>query len=134
MQQEAQQIIYAQEVSLRVKRTAWELFQHEQRRINPNTKKRYTTRKALTNVLKWIAGQAAKEKLSPQLTPTERKILQLAVEGLAQKEIALELGCTLRTVQAHFTSMRMKAKVRSTPQLAALAVERGWVKAPKVDD
>ena len=134
MQQEAHQIIYAQEVSLGAKRSAWALFQHEIKRINPKTKKRFTTQRALSNVLKWMAGQAAKEKLSRSLTPTERKILQLAVEGLAQKEIALELGCTLRTVQAHFTSMRLKAKVRSTPQLAALAVERGWVKAPRMDD
>jgi DNA-binding NarL/FixJ family response regulator len=134
MQQQAQHIIYAQEVSLGAKRSAWELFQHEVKRINPKTKKRFTTRQALSNVLKWMAGQATKEKLSKNLTPTERKILQLAVEGLAQKEIALELGCTLRTVQAHFTSMRLRAKVRSTTQLAALAVERGWVRAPRVDD
>ena len=134
MQQAAQQVIYAQEVSLGVKHSAWKLFRYEQKRINPMTRKRFTTRKALSNVLKWMAGQAAKEKLAGRLTPTERKILQLAVEGLAQKEIALELGCTLRTVQAHFTSMRLRVNVRSTTQLAALAVERGWVRAPKMDD
>ena len=136
MIQEAKQTIYAQEdMSLSIKRSAWTLFQHELGRTNPSTSKPFTPRKALSNVLKWMALQKSRrpEELR-YLTPTHKLILQLMVEGLTQKQIALRLGRAERTVVRYCVEIRQLVRVDSIYQAIAVAVERGWVNAPKLDD
>lgn len=133
--QQAKEIIYEQEgVSLGVKRSALELYRMEMEKMSMQPRKGYTERKALSGVLKWMAGQAAKEKYFRQLTAKELEILQLLVEGMPQKQIAMELGLSAKTVKRYFSLIRKKTRVGSTYQLVAVAVERGWVKAPRVDD
>ena len=132
--QQAQQIINSQaDISLGIKRSAWLLFQHELSRINPETNKPFTVNHALTNVLKWMAGQKAMQSFR-QLSPREREIIGMIVEGLTQQQIALELGCKLGTVKIHLTRIRQKVGAVSTYQVVAIAVERGWIQAPRVDE
>lgn len=133
MMEEARKIINQQEVPLSIKRSAWILFQHELIRINPVTSKPFTPRRALSNVLKWMAGQKAKQNLK-KLTPTEQRLVRLLVEGLTQKQMALELGCDPVTVKRHFAQIRRKMDLYSTYQVVAVAVERGWVNAPRIDE
>lgn len=109
-----------------VKRTAWLLYQHElSKHIGPEH--------ALENVLKWMAGQRARQSFH-QLTPTEQRVIRLIVEGMTQQQIALELGCNHNGVKMHMKRIRRKLKFASTYQVIALAVARGWVKAPRLDD
>lgn len=132
--QQAQQIINSQaDTSRGIKRSAWFLFQHELARINPNTARPFTVNRALSNVLKWMAGQKAMQNFRG-LTPREREIVGMIVEGLTQNQIALELGCKRVTVKEHLTRIRQKVGAVSTYQLVAIAVERGWVQAPRVDE
>ena len=132
--QQAQQIINDQlDMPLAIKRSAWILFKHELSRTNPATTKQYTAHKALSNVLKWMAGQKAMLNFK-QLTPKERELLVLLLEGLTQKQMALELGCELVTVKQHFSRIRRKVGVISTYQVVAVAVARGWVNAPKMEE
>ena len=55
------------------------------------------------------------------LTPAERDVVRLVVEGLANKEIATQLFISPRTVQAHLTHVYGKLRVTSRVQLAQQA-------------
>ncbi len=67
-----------------------------------------------------------------KLTPQELRIVRLLVEGLTQKEMALELCCTRQTVKLHLRNLRAKLTVVSTYQVVAVAIEQGWAHAPKI--
>jgi len=54
---------------------------------------------------------------SGALTPTERRVAELAAEGLANKEIATRLYVTVSTVEGHLTHAYNKLGVRSRTQL-----------------
>lgn len=126
--------IFSHQIPLAIRRSAWSLFLHELTRINPRTSKPFTPRRALSNVLKWMAGQKAMNSYKTKLTPRESKLVRLLVEGLTQKEMALELGCAHKTVKAHLAHVRKKIGVVSTYQVVAVAVEQGWVIAPRIQD
>jgi DNA-binding NarL/FixJ family response regulator len=53
------------------------------------------------------------------LTPSERRVAQLAADGLGNREIAQALFVTLRTVEGHLTQTYMKLDITSRTQLAA---------------
>ena len=53
------------------------------------------------------------------LTATERRVADLAVEGLANKEIARTLVVTVNTVEFHLRNAYAKLGIRSRVQLAA---------------
>jgi DNA-binding CsgD family transcriptional regulator len=56
------------------------------------------------------------------LTPSERRIAQLAAAGLANRDIAQQLFITTRTVEGHLTHVYQKLDITSREQLpAALA-------------
>jgi DNA-binding NarL/FixJ family response regulator len=63
------------------------------------------------------------------LTPRERDVLHAAARGLGNKQIAVELGLSARTVQTHLTSVFAKLGVSSRTEAVLLAVKRGWVRA-----
>lgn len=135
--QEAKSTIYAQEeMPLSIKRSAWDLFQHELENINPATSKVFTARKALSNTLKWMAQQKNRQVAAlRKLTPTQKKILRLLVEkGLTQKHIALQLQRRQRTIRHHMSQMKIKVGLESLYQVVAVAVELGWVSAPPVKE
>lgn len=53
-----------------------------------------------------------------QLTPSERQVVDLAVSGLSNKEIASRLFVTVNTVEVHLSHAYAKLGVRSRAQLA----------------
>ena len=60
------------------------------------------------------------------LTPSERRVAQLAADGLTNREIAQALFVTVRTVEGHLTQTYMKLDACSREQLAtALAAPAG---------
>ncbi len=60
---------------------------------------------------------------SGSLTPTERRVAELAAEGLANKEIAAALVVTINTVEFHLSNTYAKLGIRSRGQLAARLAE-----------
>jgi DNA-binding NarL/FixJ family response regulator len=62
-----------------------------------------------------------------QLTGRERDVLTRVARGLLNKEIAAELGISVRTVESHRESLTKKLGVRSVAGLTRLAIERGLV-------
>jgi DNA-binding CsgD family transcriptional regulator len=53
-----------------------------------------------------------------ELTPSERQVVDLAVDGRSNKEIATALFVSVYTVEAHLTHAYAKLGVRSRTQLA----------------
>lgn len=56
-----------------------------------------------------------------KLTPTQFRVLQGVHLGLANKQIAFDLGIAEATVKAHMTALMRKLKVRNRTQVAILA-------------
>jgi len=61
------------------------------------------------------------------LTPREREVLQLAAEGLANKQIALALEISEHTVKFHLSSLYTKMGVTSRTEAIRAGARRGWV-------
>ena len=61
------------------------------------------------------------------LTPTERDVVRLVGEGLANKDVAARLFVSPRTVESHLTHVYTKLGLSSRVQLAQEATRRGEV-------
>ncbi len=57
------------------------------------------------------------------LTPSERRVAEMAAEGPTNREIAQALFVTQRTVEVHLTSIYRKLRISSRSQLAAALAE-----------
>jgi DNA-binding NarL/FixJ family response regulator len=55
---------------------------------------------------------------SIELTRTQQRVLHEHVAGRSHREIALDLGIRLRTVEWHFTNLHGKLGTRSPVELA----------------
>jgi DNA-binding CsgD family transcriptional regulator len=60
----------------------------------------------------------------PSLTPTEQTVVDLVCEGLSNKEIAVRLLVSRRTVDTHLTHVYAKLGVGSRTELVSLALRR----------
>ena len=65
--------------------------------------------------------------LEPQLTPRQREVLRLMLQGQRMKEIASTLDLSPRTVEFHKYEMMQALGVRSTAELILYAVDHGLV-------
>lgn len=61
------------------------------------------------------------------VTPRERDVLRLVVEGLANKQIAQRLGIGEKTVKTHVSRVLAKLGVSDRTQAAVLAIREGLV-------
>ena len=59
-----------------------------------------------------------------QLTPREREVLQHIARGYMYKEIALRLGISAKTVEAHVSAVLRKLQLSSRHELSRWATER----------
>ena len=57
-----------------------------------------------------------------KLTKTEKKVLKLILDGCSNKEIALKIGCALRTVEFHRTHIYRKFGVNNAVDLTKKAM------------
>jgi two-component system nitrate/nitrite response regulator NarL len=65
--------------------------------------------------------------IASQLTPRERDVLELLVEGMSGARIAEHLRISHNTVRTHVQSILAKLQVHSRLEAAAFAVEHGLV-------
>ncbi len=59
-----------------------------------------------------------------QLTPREREVLQHIARGYMYKEVALRLGISAKTVEAHVSAVLRKLQLSSRHELSRWATER----------
>ena len=96
--------------------------------------------RAVTTALLRLAQQAQNEAVSladslqahppsdHPFSPRELEVLELAAQGLTNKEIAYRLGISERTVQFHINSIFNKTTTSSRTEAVALALRNGWIK------
>jgi RNA polymerase sigma factor (sigma-70 family) len=81
------------------------------------------------------ASRALKQKRDAQrtllssLTPRERQVFELVVQGKINKQISQQLGATERTIKAHRHRVMEKMKVRSLAELVSIAERLGILSA-----
>jgi DNA-binding CsgD family transcriptional regulator len=61
------------------------------------------------------------------LTPREKQVLRLLVEGKASKEIGAILNISKQTVDTHRKNMLNKNNLNNTGELIAKAIRNGWI-------
>jgi two-component system, LuxR family, response regulator FixJ len=71
-----------------------------------------------------LADLKAREE---SLTPREREVLALVVDGKANKVIAIDLGLSERTVEIHRANVMRKLGLRNQTDLIRFALRRGIV-------
>jgi len=67
------------------------------------------------------------ERNGETLTSREVEVLQLAAQGLPNKQIALVLGLSEHTVKFHLSSLYAKLGVASRTEAVRAGARRGWV-------
>jgi DNA-binding NarL/FixJ family response regulator len=81
-------------------------------------------------VLDAFAGSVELAEVDPeldQLTMREREVLRLIARGYLYKEVALELGISSKTVEAHVSAVLRKLQLSNRHELSRWAVERRLV-------
>jgi len=73
------------------------------------------------------AEVAAIRAADPELTPREAEVLQLIAEGFANKQIAGELGLSVKTVEKHRQQVMHKLKIHDIAGLVRHAAEKGII-------
>jgi DNA-binding NarL/FixJ family response regulator len=73
------------------------------------------------------ARTAAEDQELNQLTPREREVLRHIARGYMYKEIALRLGISVKTVEAHVSAVLRKLQLSSRHELSRWAVQRRLV-------
>jgi DNA-binding NarL/FixJ family response regulator len=81
--------------------------------------KGYLNRTAISEPAKALSG----------LTTREREVVQLLVEGKGNKDVALAMHLSVKTVEAHRSNINRKLAIRSTSDLVRYAVRNGIVSA-----
>lgn len=61
------------------------------------------------------------------LTKTEIKVMDLLGKGLSNKELAKELGCSVKTIKNHLNSSFHKLGVSSRTEAVVKAIEKGLI-------
>ena len=75
-------------------------------------------------------GEIPEAEIDPELdrlTPREQEVLRLIARGYLYKEIALRLGISPKTVEAHVSAVLRKLQLSSRHELSRWAVERRLV-------
>ena len=63
------------------------------------------------------------------LTPRESEVLQLVAEGSANKQVAAELGISIKTVEKHRQSLMDKLNIHDTAGLTRYAISAGVIES-----
>lgn len=58
-----------------------------------------------------------------ELTPTELKVVQLVARGMANREIAIQMKVSQRTIESHVSNMLGKTGLHNRTELARWAIE-----------
>ena len=75
-------------------------------------------------------GQAGwLKKQSDRLSARETEVLQLIAEGAANKQVAVELSISIKTVEKHRQSLMEKLSIHDTAGLTRYAIAAGVIES-----
>jgi len=73
------------------------------------------------------AAPPLKVRPGVELTPTELKVVQWVARGMANREIAVEMNVSQRTIESHVSNMLGKTGLHNRTELARWAIESNMV-------
>jgi DNA-binding NarL/FixJ family response regulator len=77
-----------------------------------------------------VDAYLSKTYVSPDpLSARERQVLQLVGEGKSTKDIALQLGISVKTAESHRARLMRKLDIHETATLVRYAIRRGLIQA-----
>ena len=74
-----------------------------------------------------VANPSSVQRSKDFLTDREREVLQLIAEGFSTKEIAQQLGLSVKTVDNHRTNMMRKLDLHNVASITRYAMQNGLV-------
>jgi NarL family two-component system response regulator LiaR len=72
-------------------------------------------------------SEPPEERVLDQLTERELEVLKLAAKGMNNKDIARHLKLSIRTIQAHLSTVFSKMQVGSRTEAVVQALQKGWL-------
>ncbi len=89
----------------------------------------------LLEAIRRVAGGGSAFSVRPaattvRLTPREREVVRLVVDGRTNDEIGLALGIGAKTVETHLARIFDRSGVGSRTELATRALREGWLEVP----
>jgi len=85
-------------------------------------------RRALAREAEAHLDQDRRRKITRRLqtlTPREREVMDLVVDGLLNKQVAAELGISMKTVENHRARVMQKMKAESLAELVRMVITAG---------
>ena len=73
-------------------------------------------------------GRGRRGQSRGTLTPREREVVKMIAEGQSVKEIAVQLGRSIKTIEAHKFNLMRKLDIHNKAQLIAYAIENNIAK------
>ncbi len=83
--------------------------------------------KIALKVLEEFAPEPASPPIMSDLTPREIEVLRLVAKGKKNKEIALELNISIKTVKTHVSNILSKLHILDRTQAAMFALQQGII-------
>jgi two-component system, NarL family, response regulator NreC len=80
----------------------------------------------ITSDVLWAVSQPG--LATPALSPRQLDVLRLVAQGKRMKEIAVELGISVRTVEGHKSQLQQVLGVEGTAELVRFAIRRGVIR------
>jgi DNA-binding NarL/FixJ family response regulator len=100
--------------------------------------KRFLTPKVSEIVLEGFLNTGNKhrqnERAGDRTTPRETEIIRLLADGKSNKEIAVQLGIAVRTVETHRAKIMLKLGLHSITELVHYAIRHKIIPAPIISD
>ena len=81
----------------------------------------------LIHGLRLLEGADQREDDLDRLTPREREVLQQVAEGQTNRQIAVRLGLSPKTVDSHRTNLMRKLGLHDAQGLTRFALRRGLI-------
>jgi len=94
---------------------------------------KYLSSQVLGKLVEDFRARVRDTKMRPRistLTPREREVLKLLAEGNSVKEIAVLLGLSVKTVEAHKFNLMRKLDIHNKAQLVTYAIQKKIIKIP----
>ncbi|HLJ26818.1 MAG TPA: response regulator transcription factor [Candidatus Angelobacter sp.] len=94
---------------------------------------KYLSSQVLGKLVEDFRARVRDTRMRPRmstLTPREREILKLLAEGNSVKEIAVILGLSVKTVEAHKFNLMRKLDIHNKAQLVTYAIQKKIIKIP----
>jgi len=94
---------------------------------------KYISPRVLGKLVDDLRSRVRDTKMRPRistLTPRERETLKMLAEGNSVKEIAILLGLSVKTVEAHKFNLMRKLDIHNKAQLVTYAIDKKFIKVP----